>query len=82
VNKYEGVKPTGRNPRPPQHHKYNKNMGEPNDRAEHIFNKMGVLNGKKHITQMLYLVKGINSLDLYEYWAKVEIEFKNLKHGY
>ena len=59
-----------------------KNMEEPNDRAKHIFKKMGVIDGKKHITQMLYLVKGINSLDLYEYWAKVEIEFKNLKHGY
>jgi hypothetical protein len=54
-------------------------MEESNDRAKHIFDKMGVLDGKKHITQMLYLAQGINSLDLCEYWAQVEIEFKNLK---
>lgn len=53
-------------------------MEEPNDRAKHIFKNMGIMDGEKHITQMLYLVKGINSLDLYEYWTKVEIEFKNL----
>ena len=43
-----------------------------------IHKKMGSVDGQKHLTQLLYFVKGMNSKDLLSYWNNVEKHFKIL----
>jgi len=45
--------------------------------ANSILSRLGKIDGEKHILQILYLARGINSLDVIKYWDKVNAEFKN-----
>jgi hypothetical protein len=52
---------------------------ECNTKAIDIFRKYGFDDGQKHITQMIFLVEGINASELKTYWYLVEQNFKNLQ---
>ena len=52
---------------------------ECNNKAIYIFKKYGFIDGQKHITQMIFLVEGINSSELKTYWNLVEQNFKKLQ---
>jgi|TARA_R110000744_G_scaffold379877_1_gene499057 hypothetical protein len=43
-----------------------------------ICKRMGLIDGQKHLTQILYFVKGMNSKDLVSYWNSVDTHFKTL----
>lgn len=46
-------------------------------RAAHIIDQMGIEDGTKHITQLIYFAEGINSTSILDYWKEVEKEFYN-----
>ena len=52
---------------------------ECNTKAIDIFRKYGFNDGQKHITQMIFLVEGINASELKTYWYLVEQNFKKLQ---
>jgi len=52
-------------------------MPEGKVQAQEILNKLGVDDGKKHITQLLYFAEGVGSNELINYWKKVEKEFND-----
>ena len=51
-------------------------------RAAHIIDKMGIEDGTKHITQLIYFAEGINSIAILNYWKEVEKEFYNAVNNY
>lgn len=50
-------------------------MPEGKKKADQILSKLGVIDGKKHITQILYLVENVQSKALITYWKNVETQF-------
>ena len=53
-------------------------MNETKQRALQIHKNLGIIDGQKHITMMLYFIKSIDG-DLYLYWSKVDNEFQKIK---
>jgi hypothetical protein len=51
-------------------------------RAAHIIDKMGIEDGTKHITQLIYFAEGIDSIAILNYWKEVEKEFYNAVNNY
>lgn len=43
--------------------------------AKRIYSKLGKIDGKKHLDQILYFVNSMNSSTLVEYWMNVNIYF-------
>ena len=54
-------------------------MTEPKRRAESIYNTLGAIDGQVHIVQLLYFTKGLEFVNLLDYWKEVDLEFKKLK---
>ncbi|MEK6266164.1 MAG: hypothetical protein N2B06_15535 [Clostridium sp.] len=41
-----------------------------------ILKRLGSIDGRKHLDQILYLVEGMNSVKLIDYWNTVDKHFK------
>jgi hypothetical protein len=52
-------------------------MTEHKQKAKHILNKLGVISGRKHIKQIIYLAQHLDSKNILEYWESVEKNFED-----
>ena len=50
-------------------------MPEEKKKANQILSELGVIDGKKHISQILYFVENVQSKVLLTYWQNVETQF-------
>ena len=46
------------------------------EEAYRILKKLGSIDGRKHLDQILYLVEDMNSIKLMDYWNTVDKYFK------
>jgi hypothetical protein len=49
------------------------------EEANKILKRLGSTDGRKHLDQILYLVEGMNSIKLMDYWNTVDKYFKTEK---
>ncbi len=47
------------------------------EEAERIYNRMGSIDGRKHLEMIMGFVSGMNSVKLVDYWNIVDKHFKN-----
>ncbi len=50
-------------------------MWEEKKKADQILSELGVIDGRKHISQILYFVENVQSKVLVTYWQNVETQF-------
>lgn len=50
-------------------------MPQGKKKADQILNKLGVTDGRKHISQILYFAQNVQSKVLVTYWQNVETQF-------